>query len=433
MRSSTAANRTWRMIAIAALLCVAQWCPSIRSFSAAPSSLKTTKRNSIPTFAELQKCVTIQDMLQRIAARLPCGTSSHDKREILMLSSTLLVRLSKQAVGWDNEERFALLGGGNTTGRTTSSLREECSWDSLNQVVKALVSSNDSWDSSPSTVEAVVEATKAAAILSRLLNIDGDARVALGPPLIQQWQRISSTVAEDLLPHQLSGMKWAVDCFQLVGQNVFLPDELQQAHDALQLPFCIRPGAMNVIPDLTVPNLLQQVDFQMDTIRTPSNKLVPERRQTAWEGDEHVAPFEYSGKRMPRQSWSSLVRKVRDTLQEQMGTYYDGCLLNHYPDGGSGMRYHIDPDQGTVWDYSTTVVSVGATRKFAFRESLSTFSDSLSSSSSSLKPHVFTLMEGDCTEMFGDCQSRFQHTVRTAEMPHEQAARASLVFKKTLL
>ena len=88
------------------------------------------------------------------------------------------------------------------------------------------------------------------------------------------------------------------------------------------------------------------------------------------------------------------------------------------------MRYHIDPDQGTLWDYSTTVVSIGATRKFSFREIQP-------ESSPPTKPHVFTLFQGDCTEMFGDCQTRFQHMVRTAEISDDHAARASLVFKQT--
>jgi hypothetical protein len=31
------------------------------------------------------------------------------------------------------------------------------------------------------------------------------------------------------------------------------------------------------------------------------------------------------------------------------------------------MRYHSDPDQGTLWDCDTAVVSIGVTRRFAFR------------------------------------------------------------------
>ena len=83
------------------------------------------------------------------------------------------------------------------------------------------------------------------------------------------------------------------------------------------------------------------------------------------------------------------------------------------------MRYHADPDQGTLWDYDTTVVSVGATRRFAFRDNqLGTV-------------HSFWVMDGDVTHMFGNCQATFQHTVKKAESKTEAASRASLVFKKS--
>jgi alkylated DNA repair dioxygenase AlkB len=363
-----------------------------------------------PTFADLQRCVTPDDMLQNVGAYLPCRSSSQES--VLLLSSTLLVRLSKQVVGLDNQHRYSTSSSSPTTEGTEYQL---WSWDPLENVVGAFLS-NGSWKKSPMTIEAAVDAVKAAAILARLCP---RLPKVFWEPLIQRWHEENP---DSLNAHQLSGLKWSMDCFQSVGMTeAALPVELQSEFDALKLPFRILPSAMTDVPDLTVPNLLEQVDFKMDIIKTSSNKIVPERRETAWEGDETVAPFEYSGKCMPRRPWSPVVRAVRDRLKEQTGVYYDGCLLNHYPDGDSGMRYHVDPDQGTLWDTSTAVVSVGATRKFALRDTLV-----------GSKPHVFTLLQGDCTEMFGDCQNMFQHTVKTAETPNEHAARASLVFKKSL-
>lgn len=410
------------MLQILAILLVlfTYWPDTTFSLSVAP---KTKVKTKSPTFSDLQKCITPNQMLQEVGVNLPCHTSNDG---ILILSSTLLVRLSKQMVHLDNQNKFSLLDIDDTElikkGRHLD--YQDWSWSPIENVVQALIT-NGSWNTSPSTIEAAVEGTKAAAVLARLCP---DLATSVWNPLINQWHDISETTSSNLLlPHQLSGLKWAMDCFQVVQQgpevDQFLPLALQHAYDAMNLPFCIRPGAMYAMKDLTVPTLLDQVDFQVDDIKTTSNKLVPERRETAWEGDENVAPFQYSGKSMPRRSWSPLVKAVRDCLYHQTGTYYDGCLLNHYPDGGSGMRYHIDPDQGTLWDYATTVVSVGATRKFAFRE--------LAPQDASYKPHVFTLLQGDCTEMFGNCQERFQHTVRTAEVAEEAAARASLVFKKT--
>jgi alkylated DNA repair dioxygenase AlkB len=83
------------------------------------------------------------------------------------------------------------------------------------------------------------------------------------------------------------------------------------------------------------------------------------------------------------------------------------------------MRYHADPDQGTLWDHDTAVVSFGATGQFCFHkiESGDTFN--------------FVLMHGDVTYMFADCQQQFQHTVKKADNKREKAARVSLVFKQT--
>ena len=368
-----------------------------------PTHSFSTKK--APSFADLQRCTNPNDMLRNVGAHLPCG-SSHEN--FLFLSSTLLVRLAKQVVGLDNRHKFS------TTPLQTPSLEyQNWSWDPLENVVESFLS-NGSWSDSPKTTEAAVDGLKAAAILARLCP---HLPTSCWEPLIHRWQQ---ETPNSLQAHQLSGIKWAMDCFQSVGMTeASLSEDFQSAYDSLNLPFVVRPSAFSGIMDLTVPKLLDQVEFQVDTIKTSSNQVVPERRETAWEGDESVAPFLYSGKAMPRRPWSPIVRAVRDSLHDQTGVRYDGCLLNHYPDGESGMRYHVDPDQGTLWDFSTAVVSVGATRKFAFRDFMGT------------KPHVFTLLQGDCTEMFDDCQTRFQHTVKTAETPNEEAARASLVFKKT--
>lgn len=408
MNTIASTNKTTYFLVIVIFL--VRWSTPAFSLSAPSKKKTTTAKTCAPTSAELQKCGSLEEMLQTVATRLPTGTA---QEETTLLSSTLLVRASKQVVGIKNHEEFA------TKEPTSNRLLQKCSSEPLETAVHALIT-NGSWKESSVVLESAVEATKAVAILTRLWSDIDFGRVCL--PLWEEWRRLAPEVAKELLPHQLSGLKWAMDCFQLLGLDTMLPPDIQKAHDTMDLPFCIRPGAMIDTPNLTLPNLLEQVEFKVDIIRTTSEKVVPERRETAWEGDETVAPFEYSGKSMPRKAWSPLVRQIRDSLAAQTGTYYDGCLLNHYPDGGSGMRYHIDPDQGMLWDYSTAVVSVGATRKFAFREI----------GKASSKPHVFTLMHGDCTEMFGDCQARFQHTVRTAEMPNEKSARASLVFKKTL-
>lgn len=59
--------------------------------------------------------------------------------------------------------------------------------------------------------------------------------------------------------------------------------------------------------------------------------------------------------------------KVRDALAATTGVVYDSVLVNLYPDGKAGMRFHVDPLYGR-WTPRQAVVSLGDTRTFVFRE-----------------------------------------------------------------
>ena len=283
-------------------------------------------------------------------------------------------------------------------------------------------------------------------------------------PILKFWESLSAkhlgstpvTQTITLRPDQLSGLKWAFDTFHFAAsatnEKVHIPVYLRLAYEDLGLPFRIVPGGClprgttepnqpEVLEALSVDRFINEVDFQVDRIVTQSNRVVEERRQTAWQGDDGVHPFQYSEKSMPRKDWTPMVRAIRNHLKEAetIGQYFDCCLLNLYPNGESGMRYHIDPDQGFLWDYDTAVVSIGATRQFSFREILSEPSIELKSGlqgtnktvGDATKPHTFYVLHGDVTHMFGDCQTRFQHAVKKSLERNEKAARVSLVYKRT--
>lgn len=421
-----------------------------------PPSLHTT----------LQKCFTPSSILENVAVSLTPKVDSSG-----VLSSLTLVRLSKQLTSLDNKRNNLHDVDTSTTEDLIVNDKDERLWNNgLKSAVSCLASSN--WVESPKSLEAVVEGIKAASVISRVLqkcqysNIESDnnndndkngINNLWWKPLMEKINEEDNRLAAMIQPHQLSGMKWSMDCFQLSMKDgdfahLSLPQNLQHAYEDLDLPFTIRPGFLtdnstsaklssmdghdNKNNLFSVQSFMKQVDFRVETIQTTSKRAVAERRQTAWQGDDHVAPFEYSGKSMQRMTWSPVVANVRDRLCEETSHYYDGCLLNLYPDGGSGMRYHMDPDQGVQWGFETVVVSIGATRRFAFRSTADNNKTGGGTGGGKgvrdPKPHLFVLMDGDVTEMFRDCQERFQHTVKTAELKGESAPRVSLVFKKTL-
>jgi len=275
------------------------------------------------------------------------------------------------------------------------------------------------------------------------------------------------------------------------------PKPLIQSYQVVNLPFRIRPGYLHQlqtsnkqqlsIPSdsfnaetsiLTLSDILSEVNFQAEEISKSNDhqtQTFQERRLTAWQGvSDKIRGFEYSGKIMKTVPFTPHVLKVRNLLH--LGAHlaattttadsttrskdtkepvaagiseivcYDCCLLNLYPNDESGMRYHIDPDQGTLWTHNTSVVSFGVPRRFSFRKTSTHKNNHQRSDTSNqnTEVHNFVVMEGDVTEMFDDCQKLYQHCVKQTENKQTNhqtggkssnpnaAARISLVFKKSL-
>lgn len=389
-----------------------------------------------------ERCHSPSSVLSRVGRHLTIHNDPDGK-----MASLVLVRLAKMMI---SESNYYFYSGNEcdvkrTDGSTRSDLfdigNENWTGDSLaviqhvsDTLAKAIVSS--SGRSENFHHDTYIEGMKAAGVLARLLfspvttgGSPGDVFSALG----ESFHHVSEATMDE---HHLSGLNWAYGCLSVAGVGSIesrsdgqfkVPRHILSSYDRLKLPFRIRPGFFSAEigqTELTVANIKTQVKFRTEEIKTTATKkIVKERRQTAWEGEDYVPGFAYSGKKMETSAFSPIVRYVRDKLHSRTGISYDCCLLNLYPDGDSGMRYHIDPDQGDLWGYNTAVVSVGAARRFAFRETRHSWKR---------QPHNFVVMDGDVVEMFGDCQLRFQHTVKTAEGKYESAPRCSMVFKQCL-
>jgi len=399
-----------------------------------PSKTTNAKSESAALIRTLQaECHTPSLLLSMVGSKLSPRTDADGR-----VSSLVLIRLAKLAV----ERANVALYGGEDNGATKSKAVLNL-WDENDDPTRSIdilggVSSTlaNSIASSKADVESGVEGIKAAGVLSRLLTLATTGTMAVDTifmPLVQSYSNVPVDKMED---HHLSGLRWAFDNIGLCRSSNadLLPAHIDDAYRQLRLPFRILPGLLNSVEGLTVSALTSQVDFRAETVRTTSTaKAVKERRLTAWEGESaDIQGFAYSGKVMETCLFSSLVLAVRDELLRKTGEKYDCCLLNLYTNGESGMRYHIDPDQGTLWGYETVVVSVGATRKFSFRDIPESTDGDDKSKKSQKKTHNFYVLDGDTTEMFSDCQKKYQHTVKTADSRGEKAARSSLVYKKTL-
>mmetsp|Transcript_21035 Transcript_21035/g.42328 ORF Transcript_21035/g.42328 Transcript_21035/m.42328 type:complete len:458 (+) Transcript_21035:48-1421(+) len=289
----------------------------------------------------------------------------------------------------------------------------------LNKAWEAVLRRIELGDSKP---EHVTDILVSLALLTTSSSSSSSSSSPPPSPSSQQVEGVATSLSMMALPSRLPRVLLgaaSADPSRLDGQTltslVWAARRLglSPPHGALKiessLPFTLKMG---VFDNLTVDSLLDEVDFKTEQVELQGKKL-SERRQTAWQSSTNK-PFRYSGKVMSPSPFTPLVQEIRDRIFKLTGVPYDCALLNLYPDGTSGMRFHSDPDQGIHWSTNTAVVSVGDTRLFVMREM-----DDHS------KRHQFYVTSGDVLIMHGDCQQRYQHSIRTEE-PGVRAAGVAL-------
>lgn len=88
------------------------------------------------------------------------------------------------------------------------------------------------------------------------------------------------------------------------------------------------------------------------------------RRQTAWYG---TADYRYSGQLKTAQPMLPVLLEIKTLLEELTKDFYQGVLLNYYPDGLAGIGWHADDERDLVPNAAIVSVSFGATRRFDLR------------------------------------------------------------------
>ena len=157
------------------------------------------------------------------------------------------------------------------------------------------------------------------------------------------------------------------------------------------------------------------------------------------------SPYD-SGKIMAPVPLTPSVAAIRDHIYEDTGERFDCALLNLYPDGSSACKWHTDPDLGRLWARDSVIVSVGETRRFAFREIGGSTDPNLTATSGGGAKgkgkgaggnggdvmHWWRVRNGDCVWMFADCNDTWEHAVLKAEGDCNDGPRARIVFKRSV-
>ncbi|BDW10422.1 DNA methylase [Polynucleobacter sp. SHI8] len=95
-------------------------------------------------------------------------------------------------------------------------------------------------------------------------------------------------------------------------------------------------------------------------------KRITTRRKVAWVGDPNC-PYTYSGVQKNPQAWTADLLLIKERLEKISASEFNSCLLNLYHDGNDGMGWHSDDEKELDANAPIASLSLGATRKFAFK------------------------------------------------------------------
>ncbi|WP_416190147.1 alpha-ketoglutarate-dependent dioxygenase AlkB family protein [Neisseria sp. CCUG17229] len=116
-------------------------------------------------------------------------------------------------------------------------------------------------------------------------------------------------------------------------------------------------------------DLLHNIPWQHDEAII-YGKHITTARQVAWYGD-HTFGYTYSGIRRTALPWHPTLLSLKYTIEEHLQaispTVFNSCLLNLYSDGLEGMGWHSDDEKELGNESIIASLSLGATRKFAFK------------------------------------------------------------------
>lgn len=141
-------------------------------------------------------------------------------------------------------------------------------------------------------------------------------------------------------------------------------------------------------------------------------------RLSCWIGDPGAA-YTYSGTRFEPRPWPVALRPVRARLQDTLGIDFNSVLANFYRNGRDGMGWHRDSEAELGRDPTIASLSLGATRRFAFRDRRD-----------ARRRLALELPAGSLLVMAGQTQRHWLHALPKTARPVEP--RINLTFRRIL-
>ncbi|MGH1461508.1 MAG: alpha-ketoglutarate-dependent dioxygenase AlkB family protein [Neptuniibacter sp.] len=133
-------------------------------------------------------------------------------------------------------------------------------------------------------------------------------------------------------------------------------------------------------------------------------------------GDKNTL-YTYSGLQMNASDWHPQILNIKSNIEARTGQSFNAALLNQYRDGNDSMGWHRDNEPELGSDPIVASVSLGAARRFIFREI----------QDKSNKSEIL-LTSGSLLWMGPGTQLKWQHSVPKTKRCH--TARVNITFRQ---
>ena len=111
--------------------------------------------------------------------------------------------------------------------------------------------------------------------------------------------------------------------------------------------------------------LLKSIAWQHDELLI-FGKRITTKREVAWYGNAGLQ-YTYSNTTKTAMPWTPELIEIRQLTEDITRATYNSCLLNLYHNGEEGMAWHADDEKELLKNGSIASLSLGAERKFTFK------------------------------------------------------------------
>jgi alkylated DNA repair dioxygenase AlkB len=160
--------------------------------------------------------------------------------------------------------------------------------------------------------------------------------------------------------------------------------------------------------------LQTKISWQQGKIKL-FGKVHSEPRLSSWIGDPE-AVYTYAGKQMKPDPWLTEIESLRQFLQFSFPYQWNSVLLNLYRDGHDYMGFHADNEPTLGSNPVIASLSLGAKRRFVFKNRLNA------------AKHELMLEHGSLLIMSGETQRDWLHAL--PKSLRVKTPRINLTFRK---